>query len=181
MAIGIVNYPNRDTSDLTAYPNGQIKNDPSGTPVNVLTNGDVQITFDKILREAGVTANGLPDNETNGYQIFAALQRVAKRYDSYVARLTATASGAPVVTYLNENDLSAAIVWSRTGVGAYLGTLVGAFPAADTRVFHAITNGSGKNGVFVRATDDTILGLIFDAAGVAEDDFVADIEIRVYR
>jgi hypothetical protein len=179
MAIGIANYPNI-TAASAAYPNGQIKDDPSGTPVNVLTNGDLQITFDKILREAGVTPNGLPDNETNGYEIFEALQKVAKRYDSYVARLTATASGAPVVTFLSESDLSAAIVWARTGTGQYTGTLVGAFPATKTQVFPSVTT-LNKTGSFARISDDVIGVFISDLSGALDDDFVADIEIRVYR
>jgi len=104
MAIGIVNYPNRDTSDLTAYPNGQIKNDPSGTPVNVLTNGDVQIFFDKLLRIAGITANGLPDNETNGYQLVTALQQAARPYDAYVVALS-QAGGADPTAVIMENTL----------------------------------------------------------------------------
>jgi hypothetical protein len=178
MAIGIANYPNI-TAASAAYPNGQIKDDPSGTPVNVLTNGDLQITFDKILREAGVTANNLPDNETNGYQIFAALQKVAKRYDSYVARLSATASGAPVVTFLSESDFSAAIVWARTGTGQYTGTLVGAFPTMKTQVFHSVI-ASNKTADIYAFSADVISLSIYDA-GVLDDDFTADIEIRVYR
>jgi hypothetical protein len=39
-----------------------------------LTNGDIQIFFDKLLRLAGITPNGLPDNETNEYQLVKALR-----------------------------------------------------------------------------------------------------------
>jgi hypothetical protein len=178
MAIGIANYPNI-TAANAAYPNGQIKDAPSGTPVNVLTNGDVQITFDKILREAGETASGLPDNETNGYQIFEALQKVAKRYDSYVARLTATGGGAPSVTFLSENDLSAGIVWARTGTGLYTGTLVAAFPTTKTQVFHSIITSNKTADIYAFSAD--VISLSIYDAGVLDDDFVADIEIRVYR
>ena len=66
MAKGIQNYPNINTTDPTAYPNGIIKDTPNGTPVNVVTNADIHSTLDKLLRYQGANANNTPDNETNG-------------------------------------------------------------------------------------------------------------------
>src|ERR1035437_6765884 len=77
MAIGVQNFPNIDTTDPADYPNGCQKDDPAGivgTPYNKLTNNDYVATWDKILRYANIGANGLPDNETNGYQYFEALK-----------------------------------------------------------------------------------------------------------
>jgi hypothetical protein len=76
MAKGIENYPNIDTSNPTAYPNGIIKNNTgngNGTPLNVETLADIYAFFDKLLRAAGITASGDPDNETNGHQYYEAL------------------------------------------------------------------------------------------------------------
>ena len=81
MAKGIQNYPQIDTTNPTAYPNGNIKDAPSGTPVNVVTNADLHQTFDKLLRELGTTANNTPDNETNGFQyVKAMLQLLPNKY-----------------------------------------------------------------------------------------------------
>lgn len=81
MAKGIQNYPQIDTTNPTAYPSGNIKDAPSGTPVNVLTNADLHQTFDKLLRESGQTANNNPDNETNGFQyVKAILQMLPNKF-----------------------------------------------------------------------------------------------------
>ena len=53
---------------------------------------------------------------------------------SYNASLVQTSTNAPVATVMS-NGLSAAIVWARTGVGVYTGTLTGAFTANKTSVF----------------------------------------------
>lgn len=179
MAIGIVNYPNRDTSDLAAYPNGQIKNDPSGTPVNVLTNGDVQIFFDKLLRICGITANGLPDNETNGYQLVDALQQAARPYDSYVVALTQSGTGDPTAVVM-ENYLSGTPTLARTGSGSFTITLAGEFLAAKTVAFISMQT-TNRVGKITRVTDDGLLILVEDAGGSAADSFSAYVEVRVYR
>ncbi len=73
MAIGIENYPDIDTSDPSNYPNGNIKDDSTGvagdgTPINVETTADIHQTFYRALAQGGITANGDPDNVSNGYQ-----------------------------------------------------------------------------------------------------------------
>ena len=76
MAIGIENYVNIDTSEPAKYPNGAIKdNDGSnnGTPVDRNTYNDLHQVFDKLLRDAGITANGLPESEVDSYQYLFAL------------------------------------------------------------------------------------------------------------
>lgn len=78
MARGIQNFPNIVTPD-SDYPNGRIKDNPgdaTGTPINEYTNGDLQQFFAKIMREAGITPNGLPDNEYSGNQYYQALIKV---------------------------------------------------------------------------------------------------------
>jgi len=76
MATGIENYPNISASDSN-YPDGNIKDKTvslPGTPVNKLVYADMHQTLAKILREAHITANGLPDSEYNGYQYYTAMQ-----------------------------------------------------------------------------------------------------------
>lgn len=79
MAVGIENFPNIDTTDPTNYPHGAIKDDPagvSGTPLYSGTLNDMYQFFDQLLTKASMTANGLPDNVTNGFQYYDALQRL---------------------------------------------------------------------------------------------------------
>jgi len=61
----------------TAYPFGELKNDTGtndGTPVDQELLGDSMQFFEKVFNESGLTANGLPDNETNGFQLYEALR-----------------------------------------------------------------------------------------------------------
>lgn len=78
MAYSITAKPNTTTPDGD-FPFGNIKdNDGSnnGTPVNVLTNGDIHQFFAKMAYEAGVTLNDLPDSEYSGWQFYESLLKV---------------------------------------------------------------------------------------------------------
>lgn len=86
MAIGLGNYPNIETPD-SDYPDGQIKDRAgivAGTPVNKLCHADYHQFFAKILREAGITPNGIFDNEYSGLQYFEGLLQVIKNTPAYV-------------------------------------------------------------------------------------------------
>lgn len=66
----------RTTPPGGAYPYGDIKDDTGsndGTPVNRQVYADFHQFFAKLLDLAGVVANGLPDNLTNGFQYSVAL------------------------------------------------------------------------------------------------------------
>ncbi len=68
----------KDT-DSSKFPDSTIVNETDtqpGTPVIREIYGDLLTNFYKILRMAGITANGIEDNELNGYQILAALQKL---------------------------------------------------------------------------------------------------------
>jgi len=69
-----------DKSNVNApsvsFPYGSLRNNPgdnTGTPVNVNLVGDVMQLMEKIMAESGITPNGLPDNEANGWQLYEAL------------------------------------------------------------------------------------------------------------
>jgi len=75
MAIKLSDKPNV-TAPGGAYSYGDIKDNSGsndGTPVNRLCYGDFHQFFEKLMAEAGVVHNGLPDNDTNTYQLFQAL------------------------------------------------------------------------------------------------------------
>src|SRR5579864_7860888 len=99
MAYGIQNYPNIDTTDPTNYPNGSIRDAAIGvapTPVNRLTNGDVQMFFDKIMRLTAIVASNTSDDETNGYQYVQALMKLINQESSGMAELFGAAALTPV-------------------------------------------------------------------------------------
>lgn len=85
---------------------------------------------------------------------------VPKRYR---ALLTQTGTDAPVATVL-ENTLGGTLVWTRVGVGAYRGTLTGAFPIAkyfapmpiDGFDPDANAGGGGSPYQYYRGTDNYV-------------------------
>ena len=84
---------NIDNSNPTDYPNGRIQNNSgasNGTPVNEYVYGDVHEMKDKLMRLYGITYNGLPDNETNGYQLIDALIALASKNDFLIPLTTSS-------------------------------------------------------------------------------------------
>ncbi|HLF67442.1 MAG TPA: hypothetical protein VI522_07465 [Gammaproteobacteria bacterium] len=75
MARKLANQDNVQAPD-SDYPYARIKdNDGSGngTPVNEKVYGDIHQFFAHMLAQAGMTANDLPDNDYNGFQLYEAL------------------------------------------------------------------------------------------------------------
>jgi hypothetical protein len=73
--IKLLSKPGVDPADAD-YPFGKPRDDDgsgNGLPANTLTHGDMHQFFEKLMNAAGLVANDLPDNETNGFQLFAAL------------------------------------------------------------------------------------------------------------
>jgi hypothetical protein len=80
MAYKITTKPNT-IAPSAEYPFGDIRNNTggnNGTPVNRLVYADFHQFFAKMAAEAAVTLNDLPDNATNGFQFFEALQNVIR-------------------------------------------------------------------------------------------------------
>lgn len=78
MARKLTNKTNVAAPD-SVYPFGRIKDKTStqpGTPVNEDSYGDFHQFFEKLMAASEITANDLPDNAYNGFQLFQALKRV---------------------------------------------------------------------------------------------------------
>lgn len=76
--------PNVDNSNPSLYPNGKIQDNTgsgNGTPVNNYVYSDLHEMKDKLFRLYGIEFNGLPDNETNGFQTIDALRGLASKND----------------------------------------------------------------------------------------------------
>lgn len=111
-----------------------------------------------------------------------------KGYKSYVALLTQSGTDAPVATVL-ENTLGGTVVWTRGGVGDYVGTLVGAFPASKTCCFVSPSYEDPTAGAVTlslkRGSDDYVrLQIALNSESLEFSDLGAQtllsVEIRVY-
>jgi len=75
---------NIDNSNPSVYPNGRIQDNTgsgNGTPVNNYVYSDLHEMKDKLMRLYNISYNGLPDNETNGFQTIDALRALASKND----------------------------------------------------------------------------------------------------
>jgi hypothetical protein len=109
-------------------------------------------------------------------------------YKVYTALISQSGTAAPTVTVL-ENTLGGTVVWTRSSVGTYIGTLSGAFTANKTAgwIQHNL-NGSyafGTDTVWYSVDQDTgstIKINVTNQSGTATDSSMkqASLEIRVY-
>lgn len=78
MARNLTSIPDIQAPDAD-YPVGRIQNEETtptpitGTPVIEELYGDIIQFFHKLIRLAGISHNGLPENETNGFQFITSL------------------------------------------------------------------------------------------------------------
>ena len=179
MARGIQNFPNVIAPDAD-YLDGDVKDAPNGTPVNKLTMSDIYQFFAKVMREAGLTFNNLPDNESNGYQLYAAAVKASRPYDVYTARLTQSGTNDPVMT-IAENSLSGVPAPTRSSTGLFLLTLAGEFDLARQTVCFAQSQTLNRTTRIQRNNDDEVVVSSVDNSGALADTVTCDIEIRVYR
>lgn len=87
MARSILSYDGQVHPADSDYPSGDIKDDSGandGTENNRKSNADMQQFFQKILRLAVATPNGLPDNEYNGFQLIESIFKLLKRPGEYI-------------------------------------------------------------------------------------------------
>lgn len=135
------------TSD-PAFPNGRLRNNTgtgNGTPVNEQVYGDIHSNKDKLLDLYGIDANGLPDNETNGYQYIDALRALASKND-FVLPLTNNAGvlSVPIkLGFMLENEQ----VICKAGFDLGGQTEI---KGLDASTFSFTANGSFKTNEYVR-------------------------------
>ena len=161
MATGIENYPNI-TPISSDYPKGDLRDKTSGaagTPINRVTNADIHQTFAKLLIEAGITANGLPENVTNGYQYFEALELLYNpdAYDQTVSFVGVV--GSFVIRFIRKGNFVTASVISSSDTGPGLtndGIPIWARPTLDITFQTYIEGGFNPSGLIIIKNDGTI-------------------------
>ena len=186
--IKTVNKTNVNPVDAS-YPYADVKNDTGsndGTPVDRELLADYVQFFERLAALSGITINDLPDNDTNGFQLSEALLAVTKPrpYKVHSALISQVGAAAPTEDAILETELSGSIVWVRTGVGTYSGTLVNEWTSLKTWFKPPTVTAIGAEVHMLRISDDVIEIRTF-AGGIAADDVLnfavpGSFEIRVY-
>jgi len=116
---GIVLAPDSD------YPYGQIVDDPNGTRINVKSSGDIWQFFQRFLDKAGMTPNGDPDNETNGFQFVAAVVNQIQREAAAIAETCGAGAGSTTPVHVAGMNVTGSVpVTIHAGWFYYNGMLV---------------------------------------------------------
>jgi hypothetical protein len=105
----ITSLPNTETPD-SDYPYGRLKNTVganAGTRVNESMVGDWAQFFAKIMDEANITPNNLPDSEYTGFQLYQALLGVFGGMRRTIYEIGAWDMDATaIITVLNTIDIT---------------------------------------------------------------------------
>ncbi len=126
--------------------------------------------------------NGETTTSPSEDAVFDALAGKADALGVYAALLTQSGTDAPVATVLL-NTLGGDVVWARNSTGEYVGTLVGAFPAAKTLILTKcpstgadIENGTRRS--LYRLSDDALQLDVYDG-GSAADELLANTSVKI--
>lgn len=166
------------------YPYGNVKDNTGvgdGTLLDKAMFADAMQFFERLMAKSGIVPNGLPDNSANGFQLFEALQLASKPYKEYNGLISQTGTSAPTITLMGINNIGS-IVWTRSSLGIYTGTLTGAFVTSKTSVF--INNNSSNPNQLIkgaRVNANTIQVYTF-FSGSPSDGILSltDLSVKVY-
>jgi hypothetical protein len=180
----LVNKTNVNPADYI-YPFGDVRDKTlsiPGTKWNREMMSDIFQLMEKIMFESGITPNEADDNDTNGYQLYEAFRKLTKPYKSYPAVHAQIGTSAPTTTPLiSQTNEIGTIVWTRTGVGVYKGTLAGAFPLAKTMFLASSTNQTFSIGGDIAIIDvNSIQVRTFSTDSLNDSISNFSFEIRVY-
>lgn len=84
-------------------PYGYPLNAPSGTIADVAMMADMLVFFQKMMDEAAVTPNNLPDNSVNGFQLYEALIKTPDIFNTGTAVFPATITFSSNSTSIDTN------------------------------------------------------------------------------
>lgn len=170
----------------SAYPYGRVRDrgiSVQGTPANTEMFSDYVQFFEKMFAESGLTPTGLPDNNTNGFQLWEAAKLAIKGYKVYVALISQSGTSNPTVTVL-KNEFPASITWVRTALGEYTGTIPVApmFTLNKTVTIIGNTTDSTSSHIVNTSTSQNIIAT-WDENNIPKDSILNKtyVEIRVYN
>ena len=132
-------------------------------------------TKQEIIDAAIVIKNETVNKANSATRVGTTIENIANKsnnYTEYVALLSQTGTNAPVANVLS-NTLSGNIVWTRTSIGVYTGTLTGEFTLEKTTLPNdIIASEEAENGVLVafEHTVNSITITTLGSGGVNTDD-----------
>lgn len=112
VTIGDPDYPFGKSQDVTTSGAG------NGTPIDFVRFNDWDQLMEKIMEASGITPNGQPDNESDGFQLWEAFRRITRPYRTYQAIIEQSGTTAPTVTQVLLDELGD-ITFGYNGVGVY--------------------------------------------------------------
>ena len=164
---------------------GMTLRDLSDVKITLPITDETALIFDANTGKFGARVladSDIPAAIARDAEVTAAIS-AALGYASYVALLTQTATDDPTIVTLH-NGLSAPVLWARSDVGTYTGTLVGAFTENKTACFATGSEGTtlAMAVTLQRTSADVVTLRTYDDAGAAMDAGLSGtaIEIRVY-
>src|SRR5688572_8737357 len=104
------------------YPYGRIKDNPgnnTGTPVNEEVYGDMHQFFEKLMDEAGISPNNLPENLIEGFQLYQAFEKAARKSNRYDSRQFIIDGGGATITTGIHGDIEIPFDCNIIGVRLY--------------------------------------------------------------
>lgn len=190
MAIRLKDKPNTEAPD-GKFPFGAIKDDTgsdNGTPIDKEVYDDFHQFFARLMDYAsrdypGFDYNNLPESWYDDFQYIEALMKV-RFYKIYTALIYQNGTNAPTVEILEDQNTIGTIVFTRTGVGIYRGTLTGAFPSLKTWLMLAPGSALGPGFFSIFRVDNNFFAIeTRDTTGAAADSLLDNsaLEIRVMR
>ena len=166
------------STDFNAYVHGN-------NPFGIWTNGVKRVTVDGSgnVDFTGIVTAPTPTAGTNTTQIAttAFVQSNSRPYKVYTALLSQTGTNAPVATVL-ENTLGGTVVWTRTSLGTYTGTLAGAFTLNKVGILFG-SKTSPNHIVAVSSDVNTITIFTNNSSGALTEGVLqtTTFEIKVYN
>lgn len=165
MAKDILQKPNTEGAS-TSYPYGSIQDQSgsvNGTPVSREVYGDFHQFFDRIMDKTGVTANDLPDNATNGFQLIQALAKyIGSNRKSITLNVEQSGLVAPSVTIIENvsNPDGTGTTWgvaneTRWDVGEYTFRITGLEPSTKYAFFPSENAASAQSRRFWNANSNS--------------------------
>ena len=138
MAIKLEDKVNTEAPSAT-YPFGNIKDNTgsnNGTPVDKNVYADFHQFFAKMMSESGIAYNGLPDNNTDGFQYWLALVEAVKNNCGFYTDVSSsiTVAGGITTSYLEAREYANGTI-SISAVLAFSANI-----AADTNILSNIPN-----------------------------------------
>lgn len=123
------------------------------------------------FQDVVMLADAINTNETNIAANTAAIAGgvIPATIKKYIALMSEAGTAAPTADTVLLNTIGA-IVWTRTGVGVYVGTLAGAFLSGKVPQMVGIISNAGVNWQLKRLTDNTVELKTLDGIGGAAAD-----------